>query len=66
MTTFRDVAPQDASATMGESKVFFFRRGAGEFALAFANAVSKLQVKEILSVTQSESDGNISLTMIYR
>lgn len=78
MTTFRGnqaaqealyVEQQNEVAGSGRTiplKVLTFRRGSGTFFSEFQRFMETLQVKEVIQMSQSESDGNITLTMVYR
>ena len=78
MTTFRGnqaaqealyVEEQNEVAGTGRTaplKVLTFRRGSGTFFSEFQRFMEQLQVKEVLHLAQSESDGNVCVTMVYR
>ena len=77
MTTFRgNQAAQEAlyvsepapEAGSGYTplKVLTFRRGAGSFFSEFERFMKELKVNEVLHMAQSESEGLICLTMVYR
>lgn len=71
MSTFSDRPAQDAQGGIGVSelgnvvKLFFIRRGAGEFAQILQKRLADLNVRKIHWITQSESDGCISLCCVY-
>ncbi len=67
MSTFHAVTPQDSQAIVNDQiKLFFLRRGAANFPGDLAEKIARLNVKEIVWMCQSESEGNISLTCLYR
>ncbi len=78
MTTFRGnmaaqeaiyVEEQNEVAGTGRTaplKILTFRRGAGTFFNEFQRFMEMMQVKEVLHMTQSESDGNITLCMVFK
>lgn len=47
-------------------KAVVYRKGQSRYQLDFADFFSNLNVKELISITQSESDGNVTTTIIYR
>mgnify|MGYP000670982929 CR=1 FL=1 len=64
--TFKDRLIQDAQAPAGpEMKLFFIRRGAGDFASTLDRRIREVQMTKIHFATQTESDGAISLTVFY-
>lgn len=76
MSVFRgNQAAQEAIYVEGEQgpvhpekplKILTFRRGGGTFFNEFQRFMDQLQVKEVIQMVQSESEGMITLTMVYR
>lgn len=71
MSTFKDTPVHDAQGKIGTPdlgqtvRLFYLRRGAGSFAQALQERLADLNVKKVHWMTQSESEGNISLTCLY-
>jgi len=65
--SFKEHLVQDVQAPVGESalKVFFLRRGSGTFPQELATKMRDLKMTKVLWAMQSESDGNISMTIFY-
>jgi len=63
--TFKEQLVQDSAADWGEIKMFFLRRGSGTFPQVLEEKLKTLHVRRVHQVAQSESDGNLSFTMIY-
>lgn len=67
MSTFKDSLVQDSHAVISDRvKLFYLRRGSAEFPTALAERIARLDVKEIVWATQSESDGNLTYVCFYR
>lgn len=49
-----------------EIKFATFRRGAGTFFREFPMFRESLRIRQLVGMTQSESDGNLTLTIAYR
>lgn len=65
-SSFKEKLVQEADVqTQDGTKVFFLRRGNGTFPTDLAAKIAQLKISKVLWMAQSESDGNISLTMIY-
>lgn len=47
-------------------KAKVYRQAQSKFTLDFAEWFAKLNVQELISFQQSESDGNVTATVIYR
>lgn len=54
------------SDTKKPIRVLTFRRGAGSFFDEFQRFMTALKITEVLHMAQSESDGLICLTMVFR
>lgn len=50
----------------GDIRIATFRRGAGIFFRDFQQFMATLKIHEVCYMCQSESDGNITLTIAYR
>jgi hypothetical protein len=55
-----------AAALPAEIKIATFRRGMGVFFRDFPAFRQSLKIRQLISMCQSESDGNITLTVAYR
>lgn len=78
--TFKATVEQDAVAVLeqmpevdgkgmvvpAEIKFATFRRGVGTFFKEFPEFRAKLQINEVLAMTQSESEGNLTITLAFR
>jgi hypothetical protein len=47
-------------------KAVVYRKAQSKFQLDFGAWFADLKVQELISITQSESDGNVTATIIYR
>lgn len=47
-------------------RCFTWRGSHNEYRMKFQERINLLMIDELISVTQSESDGNISVTVFYR
>lgn len=47
-------------------KAKVYRRAQSKYELDFSTFFAGLEVQELISITQSESDGNVTATIIYR
>lgn len=47
-------------------KAVVFRKAQSRYQLDFSEWFEQLKIQELISLTQSESDGNVTTTVIYR
>lgn len=53
-------------AVIAPMKAKVYRNSQTKYQMSFSEWFAELNPKEIISLTQSESDGNVSITIIYR
>ncbi len=58
--------PESAVGTELPVKAIVYRKAQSKFQMDFADWFAGLNVKQLISFTQSESDGNVTATIIYR
>jgi hypothetical protein len=63
--TFKPAVVQEAQMEMGTVKIATYRRGAGKFFEDMDKFWADKKIKQVISMAQSESEGNITLTIAY-
>lgn len=53
-------------ASLPPIKCYTYRQAQARFVMDVSKKVAELQIKNLIHVAQSESDGNITLTLFYR
>lgn len=68
ITVFSKFIEQQSKVRAGPDniKAEVYRKAQSRYMTDFGPWLTTLKVKEIVSVTQSESDGNVTITLFYR